>query len=341
MENHGVLFCWLYVITFKPDNLSPMVKETVNVTPASGSMRTSIFESVVRTLLYFDIFNYPLRKEEILHFLSFRTTGAELEGVLETMTSGQYIYQFNEFFSIQDKRENIARRVSGNEMARAFLPLAIRKARLIARFPFVRAVMASGSLSKNYMDKNSDLDFFIVTAPQRLWIARMMLVLYKRVFLANSHKHFCVNYFVTSDSLEIMEKNQFTATELATVIPLYNDELYLSLLKCNAWINGFFPNFIPRPVNPGTVKVAGLKKILERVISAMGADALDKWCMKQTHRRWEKLYEKQYSKHDFGIAFKTDRNVSKNHPRHYQKKITELLEQKWKGYREKFNIPTL
>ncbi len=123
-----------------------------------------------------------------------------------------------------------------------------RKSRpkLISRFPFVRAVLASGSLSKGYMDEKSDIDFFIITAPHRLWIARTLLVLYKRLFLGGSHKHFCVNYFVDEDHLEIEEKNLFTATELATVLPLYGAEQYKSLIKTNGWVRDFFPNYIAR-----------------------------------------------------------------------------------------------
>ena len=96
------------------------------------------------------------------------------------------------------------------------------------------------------MDEKSDLDFFIITAPKRLWIARTLLVMYKRFFLFNSHKYFCVNYFVDEDHLEIEEKNLFTATELATVIPLYGQVHYTNLLKANPWLKRFFPNYTPR-----------------------------------------------------------------------------------------------
>src|SRR5690606_3777846 len=103
----------------------------------------------------------------------------------------------------------------GNLMANKFSDIARKKAKLISQFPFVRGVMASGSLSKGYADEKSDIDFFIITIPNRLWIARTLLVLYKRIFLLNSHKFFCVNYFVDEKHLGIEEKNLFTATELA------------------------------------------------------------------------------------------------------------------------------
>ena len=87
------------------------------------------------------------------------------------------------------------------------------------------------------MDEHSDLDFFIITKPNRLWIARMLLALYQKIVLLNSHKYFCVNYFVDEHHLAIEEKNLYTATELSTLIPLYGKEYYPQLMMANHWIN--------------------------------------------------------------------------------------------------------
>jgi hypothetical protein len=297
-----------------------------------------IFESIIKTLLYFDIFNYPLKISEILTFLARDSNEREVSEAIEILVDKEYVYQFNEFISVQNKKENVARRVKGNEMAESLLPLARRKAHFIGQFPFVKAVMASGSMSKGYMDEDSDLDFFIVTEPGRLWIARTLLVMYKRVFLKNSHKHFCVNYFVSSDRLEIEEKNQFTATELATVIPLFNQGVYFELLRDNGWLTRFYPNFVPRIATRKVEKLSFMKKIVEGGINFIGGKMMDEWCMKITYNRWMRVYRSQYSESDFNIAFKTRKYVSKNHPKHYQKKISEVLEQKWKAYAQRNNV---
>jgi hypothetical protein len=162
--------------------------------------------------------------------------------------------------------------------------------------------------------------------------------MYKRVFLKNSHKYFCVNYFVSSDRLEIEEKNQFTATELATVIPLYNQSIYVDLLQSNGWLKGFYPNFIPRPVSGKIETTSALKRFMEKTINFMGGRVLDAWCMKLTYKRWVKVYQSQYSPADFRIAFKTRKHASKNHPKHYQKKITEVLDEKWRTYARHYNL---
>jgi hypothetical protein len=295
-------------------------------------------EQVVRTLLYFDIFSYPLKVNEVFNFLQINSIDeSDVAGCLQSLAENDHIFRFGEYFGLQHEQKYVHRRIKGNEKAEEFLIIAKRKARFIARFPFVRAVMASGSLSKGYMDENSDLDFFIVTKPDRLWIARTLLVMYKRIFLFNSHKLFCVNYFVDTAHLEIEEKNLFTATELATLIPLVNYDCYSSLQNANSWLLDFFPNFqVRRNDTDGKMQSNFPRSMMEALLNPVAA-VLDKFFMTVTLRRWVKIYGKDYPQKDFAIAFKTKRHVSKNHPRHYQKKILELYQLKLVQYQNRLD----
>jgi hypothetical protein len=278
----------------------------------------------MRTMSYFDIFRYPLRAEEVLNYLHVNgTTVAEVRMCLDDLTAKQRVFRFGDLYSLHEDEQNIERRLKGNREAARWLSVARKRATLIGRFPFVRAVMASGSLSKDYMDENSDLDFFVVTAPGRLWIARTLLVLYKRVFLSNSHKMFCVNYFVDTQHLEIEEKNLFTATELATLIPLVNAQCYHDLLDANSWLRRFLPNYRRKDAQLNRIYRPLFTRFLEFMFNPV-ALPLDRYCMRMSAQRWKKLYEKKYDGKQFDHAFKTRKHVSKNHPNNYQKKILDL-----------------
>jgi hypothetical protein len=287
-------------------------------------------KQVVRTLLYYDIFNYPLTSTEVFQFLGINSiTEQDVIVALNTLAEDSIIFRLEEFYSVQPPQSIVQRRKKGNRTAKEFYTLAVKKAAFISKFPFVRAVLASGSLSKGYMDEKSDLDFFVVTAPKRLWIARTLLVTYKRFFLSNSHKYFCVNYFVDEDHLEIEEKNLFTATELATALPLYGSQYYERLMAVNTWLKDFFPNYISRPT--GTVpasKTEGFKKILEWTTNLFFGDMIEPLFRQLTRRRWKRMYKKEYSIADFDIAFKSKEYASKNHPQHFQRKIIDLYNKK-------------
>jgi hypothetical protein len=287
---------------------------------------TILEENVIKTLLYYDIFQYPLKGSEVFCFLRINSvTEKDVIQCLDGLVQQKCVSKFGELYSLQPTETNIERRIKGNQEAKRYLPLAKQRALQISRFPFVRAVLASGSLSKDYMDENSDLDFFIVTAPSRLWISRTLLVIYKRLFLHNSHKQFCVNYFVDSEHLEIEEKNLFTATELATVIPLYGADYYHQLIAKNkSWLTEYFPNFKPRDAVAVPVhQKVFLKKVTEGVINLLVGKSLNLFFMWLTQRRWKQLYASHYNVNDFKIAFKTKEYVSKNHPRHFQKKVMD------------------
>lgn len=138
------------------------------------------------------------------------------------------------------------RRLEGNQLASQRMTDARKYASIAANFPFVRAVL-SGSLSKHVMKPDSDIDFFIITAPEKLWVCRALLTAYKKLLLGNSHRNFCLNYFIDSNNLEIPDKNIFTATEIVFLLPMYNYSLYEKFMAKNKWVDTEFPNFKLRP----------------------------------------------------------------------------------------------
>jgi hypothetical protein len=296
--------------------------------------------SIIKTLLYYAIFNYPLNANEVYRFLPTNSVSQDIVSKqLNSLTSNRLIYQFDELFSVQPKQQLAIRRQKGNILAEKYFKIARKRAKLIANFPFVRGVFVSGSLSKGYMDDKSDLDFFIITTPGRLWIARTFIAMFKRVFFFNSHKYFCCNYFIDYDHLEIGEKNLFTATELATLIPLYGHRIYHRMLAENEWLFKFFPNYKPKKTDTtDEISPRMLKGALENFLKYKLWDRAEKYFMKITLRRWRRLYEDKYHADDFNIAFTTNEHVSKNHPNHFQKKVMKSFDEKLKNYDQQFHI---
>lgn len=301
-----------------------------------NSQHNDLEEEVLKTLLYFDIFDYPLTSGEILQFLRIKKKSPhEIDDCLKILIDRKHVFQFGDFYSLHPDEQNISRRIKGNIEAQKWLKIAEEKAKFISGFPFVLAVMASGSLSKGYMDAKSDLDFFIVTAPGKLWIARTCLVMYKRIFLGNSHKQFCVNYFVDAGHLEIEEKNLFTATELITLLPLFNYRGYEAVADSNQWVSEFFPNFKVKAKAEKEPQSSLLRSAFEILLFPL-TGWLDKFFMQISLQRWVRLYGSSYAKGDFDIAFKTRRHVSKNHPNNYQKKVLERYQLKLTEFQNHF-----
>ncbi len=286
--------------------------------------------AIVQVLLYFEMFSYPLTAEEILQFSNDPgTTLADVQNRLQDMVNRGLAFRFSSFFQSKNDPAWVLQRQESNRRADKILPVARRMARLINCFPFIRGVFVSGSLSKHCMRADSDIDFFLITEPGRLWLARTMLVCFKKVFLFNSHKYFCVNYFIDTEHLEIEEKNQFTATETATLLPMYGSDWYGSFCRANSWVHDFLPHFPPRTTRDTPAHHAGiLKKTLERLLGGRIGNWLDEQAMHVTVGYWRRKF-RHFDDNTFDGALKSRRYVSKHHPLYFQKSVLEYLSRRF------------
>ena len=154
----------------------------------------------LKTILYFSIFRYPLRIEEIHSYTNYESV-TDTEKELEHLIAEKILIKVDDFYVYGSDLDSVIKRLRGNMYAGRALRIAQKKAKFIAKFPFVRAVGVSGSLSKGYYDNESDIDFFVITEPNKLWLCRTFLMLYKKIFLLNSRKYFCINYFISTSQL--------------------------------------------------------------------------------------------------------------------------------------------
>jgi predicted nucleotidyltransferase len=295
--------------------------------------------AVLKTLLYFDIFHYPLNSQEINdNCQQLHITLTETETILNELVTNGLIKKQENFYFVNDDSSIVNRRKAGNKLANEALLIASRYSNLISKFPFVRGVYLSGSLSKGYMDKDSDIDYFIITAPSRLWLCRTLLVTFKKVVLLNSRKYFCVNYFIDTTNMEIPDKNLFTATELVSMHPTYNYQLYKQCMEENLWVKEFYPNKkVKEDLNVLPEKNFLFKSTMEKILNTSLGEKLDAWCFRITIKHWRKKF-KNFDENQFDLHLRSRKNVSKHHPQGFQTKALNAHQQKIKDFENKYNI---
>ena len=295
--------------------------------------------SIIRTLAYYDIFSYPLTAEEIYHNLSTNHTNLyEVNNELQLLTKKQIIFCKGIFFQLKDENASVNRRQIGNELANKRLKTARRVSGLISRFPFIRGILLSGSISKGFMEEDSDIDYFVITRPNRVWFSRLMLMLFKKVFLLNSKKMFCINYFIDSDNLEIEEKNIFTATEIVTLLPTFGKNIYEEFYKKNFWVRQYYPNFPKRETNNIIDRKSGIvKSFLENILGKKLGDKIDDFAMR-LFDKFNKTKYRNYDQQEFKLAFKSSKKVSKHHPKFFQKRVLLEYDNKIKSLEDQLKI---
>jgi len=297
--------------------------------------RDEIFNAVLYTLRYYTLFRYPLKAEEIYGNLPIKSSLSCILVALEDLEKEEIIFNSDGYYSIDKQTKNwVLKRKEANGLARKKTKQALWVGRFIYKFPFVRFVGISGSLSKGYADAKSDFDFFIVTAENRLWICRTILHLFKKMtFLAGQQNKFCMNYFIDINSLEIEEQNQFTAIELSSLIPVSGHDISIKLKSDNEWVNNFLPNGYvgfsneKREINDNKNRT---KNVFEFFLNYLFPTKLNELLMRLTDKKWRKKWEKKnYPMEDYNVAFKTTLTVSKNHPSNHQKRILNIISQHW------------
>ncbi len=251
-------------------------------------------EAVLRTLLYFDIWAYPLTVQEIFLYLPLKCiTIDQLSDSLRLFAGQGSIFSRDGYYFVRGRTEGVVtERTRKEKHALRLWRMARLSMQLIRRFPFVRAVSVSGDLSKNATSPESDVDFFIIAEAGRLWIARSLLILFKKTFLLNSRKYFCLNYFAATDNLELDDRNVYLATEIATLKPMYNSVLLRQYMEANAWVRDYLPHFDPAGIDMSGVceKHSRIQRLGEFLFRLLPADRLDSFLLRTMRNVWARRY---------------------------------------------------
>ena len=303
----------------------------------SSSQIDNIEEAVITVLKYYGLFSYPLNSSEIHRFLAIRVNQEEVDTVLSVMIqNGRVNLSSFGYYSVDENERWSVNRIQGNKRAEDLLDQSHRYIKNIIRFPFVKSVAISGSLSKYYTDEDADIDYFIITAKNRLWIARTLLHFYKKfTFIKGNEHYYCMNYFVDESALEIDQKNVYSAIETVTLLPVYNKEIISDLKQINRfWIDDLLPNETYNEDLRFVVKLRFkyIKRLFEGIINLINPEGLNYRMMKATDKKWRKKWaKKSFPMDKYNEAFYTTINISKNHPANYQSQILHAMENEGSG----------
>jgi hypothetical protein len=278
---------------------------------------------IVKHLAYFEVFEHPLTITEMHRLVN--CTVDELEADIAELCREGVCFRSADYLSISTYIEDrLANRLKGELHAQAYQTKLKKYTTIIASFPFVRGVAVSGSLSKGIMHEDGDIDFFIITAANRLWICRTLLIAFKKIVLLNSKKYFCLNYFVDTNNMEIADKNIFTATELFYLIPVFSDHDTLRYFYIqNKWIGDFFEK-MPLWNHAYAIKRKFIIKLFfEKLLKGRAGRFVETKFHHITLKHWQKKF-RNFDNEKFELTMRSTTGVSKHHPSDFQ---TSVLKQ--------------
>jgi hypothetical protein len=144
-----------------------------------GEERLSqIEEAILKTVAYADVFDYPLKTNEIHRYLI--EYPAEKNEVRDALEGGRLIPNYLErkgnYYLLRGREKVVASRFRRAEFARELWPKAERYGQMIARMPFVRTVAVTGSLVMDNVENRADIDYLLIAEPGRVWVCRAGII---------------------------------------------------------------------------------------------------------------------------------------------------------------------
>ena len=205
-------------------------------------MADNLDKKILSTVCYYDVFDYPLTSFEIYkHIVEIKSDNERREDesisiadVWERMREsglGRFIERKNGMYFLRGREDLVGQRIERDKISVA----KIKKLRKVVYFlrlvPFVRMIAVTGRLAMKNAKMDSDWDVLVAVKGGRIWMGRTLITLVchclgKRRHHNKTKDRVCLNYFITADSLEIRNKDLFSANEYFFCIPIFDAGKY-------------------------------------------------------------------------------------------------------------------
>ena len=143
-----------------------------------------------------------------------------------------------------------------NYLSEKKFKIAKRAAWLLHFIPSIKMIAVCNNF---YYREKSDIDFFIITAANRLWLTRFFATIILDIFglRARGKKtadKICLSFYLSENSLNLESvvlkpDDPYFCYWLAFLEPIYGQGCYNKFWEANAWLKNIFPNIeAKRPV---------------------------------------------------------------------------------------------
>lgn len=258
--------------------------------------------AILRTVLYADVFNFPLTSAEIHHFLMHHEP-LEYKEVVFALQNSPFLRTVlaheREYFFRASRPELLALRLERESASAKLWPKAQHYATWLARLPFVRMVALTGALAMhNVSGDDDDLDYLVITMKGRVWLARAFMIMLVR-FARLRGVEICPNYVLAENKLEQTHRDIFMAHEVTQMVPFFGQKLYQQFRACNMWSASFLPN-ASGAFHAEEERIIGfgwkiIKNILEFVFTGPLGNLLENWEYHRKLRRFAPDMQKPHS----------------------------------------------
>ena len=221
---------------------------------------SALQQAVLRTIAYYDVFDYPLTAAEVWRWLYRRAdeeltaSHQEVQQVCDELVGQGRLSKEKDWYVLPNRNALIQLRAERFVLGQKKWRRVKSMARFCEIIPYVKMVAVCNTLAIDNARKESDMDVFIVTSPERMWLARMMVtgivsMLGYRRHGTNITDRVCLSFYVTAQSLDLEplkiavgQEDPYLRFWTTQIVPLMDDGIYEKFQKNNAWVTTRLPN---------------------------------------------------------------------------------------------------
>lgn len=227
-------------------------------------MHGEIERAILQTLIYSDIFDYPLSKDEVWKFLIAKKIDKEsFEKLFEDSLSEKVSFR-NNLYCLIGREKIIVIRIKRKKESRGKMAIAKKIIKCLSFIPKIQFIGISGALALENSGEDDDIDLFVISSKGSLWLTRLAMIIllllmgrYRRRNEREVSDKICLNMLIDDGALSFpkIRQNLYTAHEIAQMVPVFErNDMYSKFINSNRWVVKFLPNSID-------IKILGYKDI--------------------------------------------------------------------------------
>jgi len=270
-------------------------------------------EAIEKTLLYSNLFNSGIKRYQLYKSIfDVRINSEELESLLLKLYFENKIY-----FKDDSVFLNYKSSVYKKPLPKPNQPRNKKAFKILKFVPFISSISFSGGTAHYGLEDHEDIDLFIITRPNALYIVYAFIHLLSLLF--RIRKELCANYLIDERGMKIKYPHDFyTAHQIISLKPYKNEKMLNHFFNKNSWIQKYFPNFSWNKSEKNTHLVKNLFLIpFNKTLKFL----------------YKLIYKKQLKENLNKTSIILDELSIKLHTNDNHQRITEEFYKAWKNYK--------
>lgn len=224
-----------------------------NLSPIQSDNKI-VLNRIEPTLIYYLAQKSPslsiFEKYKYLNNFEFVVKNLSLSDFYDSSNNDRRVGSKNGFYWLSSENKNqYEKRILAAKISTEKIKKAKKASRFLKLIPFIKSIAITGSVSMNSAAPESDIDLFIISQENRIWLTRILTVFIthlsgRRRYKNKIQNRICLNLYIAGENTIFPIQNIASAHMIARALPIYGKDIFVLFLSANKnWLGEYIENF--------------------------------------------------------------------------------------------------